>query len=88
MSSYTASHKKSYEKRRATELVRMLNYYNANKERISAMRKEKYRQKKLLAAQQLAENINTVSQVEQIISENTDLSFDLELAENHMNAIG
>ena len=88
MSSYTESHKKSYEKRRATELVRMLNYYNANKERISAMRKEKYRQKKLLAAQQLADNIATVTNIEQLILTDTDSSINFEATENHVSTIG
>lgn len=48
-SSYSESHRKSYLKRRDSEIERMKTYYHANKERINTARKEKYKQKKLTA---------------------------------------
>ncbi len=47
-STYTEAHRKSYIKRRESELIRMKNYYYSNKAAISARRKEKYYERKLL----------------------------------------
>lgn len=48
-SSYSESHRKSYLKRRDSEIERMKTYYHTNKERINTVRREKYKQKKLTA---------------------------------------
>ena len=45
-STYTESHKKSYEKRRESELQRMKTYYLANAEVLKANRRARYAAKK------------------------------------------
>ena len=65
-STYTESHRKSHQKRRESELLRFRTYYLNNKERISADRKEKYKQKKLLLAASNATAAETNIQTEVI----------------------
>lgn len=45
-STYTEAHKKSYEKRRVSELQRMKNYYLQNAERLKLNRRRRYAAKK------------------------------------------
>ena len=45
-STYTEAHKKSYEKRRVSELLRMKEYYLANAERLKLNRRARYAEKK------------------------------------------
>ena len=45
-STYTEAHKKSYEKRRESELLRMKNYYLENAERLKSNRGTRYATKK------------------------------------------
>ena len=45
-STYTEAHKKSYEKRRESELLRMRNYYLENAERLKKNRRTRYAEKK------------------------------------------
>ena len=45
-STYTDAHKKSYEKRRDSELRRMRNYYLENAERLKLNRRTRYAEKK------------------------------------------
>ena len=45
-STYTEAHKKSYKKRRESELLRMKNYYLENAERLKKNRRNRYAEKK------------------------------------------
>jgi hypothetical protein len=50
ISTYSESHRKSYLKRRDSEIARMKAYYENNKETIRARRKARYQRQKLAAA--------------------------------------
>lgn len=73
-STYTEFHKKSYHKRRDTELVRMLNYYHNNKERMNAQRKVNYHKKKLERLTAAPNNNISNSDQSSSDSDNSELS--------------
>ena len=63
-STYSEAHRKSYLKRRDSEIARMKAYYENNKETIRALRKARYRQKKLLTASAISTVPHTNIQAE------------------------